>query len=124
MPNRQPNTLGRQIPLPSTFFRCKSARIPLPAAWPNRIQALDTQWIFAVDKALFRGRNEFSPAGRGKLRRPQPWLEPAARCRDPFLSERSARPSVLRRQLIGLEHQPAGAPTVFDMRLQGFVVVL
>src|SRR5437870_7641758 len=102
MRNRQITARRLNSPAKHVFSAAKAHEIPLPAAWPNRIQALDTQWIFAVDKALFRGRNEFSPAGRGKLRRPQPWLEPAARCRDPFLSERSARPSVLRRQLIGL----------------------
>src|SRR6266436_3126285 len=114
MRNRQPTARRPNSPAKHVFSAAKAHEIPLPAAWPNRTQATDTQWIFAVEKALLRGRNAFFPCRQGKIAMgsshgPSPpcgVVIPSAK----IVSERSPLPSVLRRQLIGLEHQPSDPP--------------
>src|SRR6266446_7612696 len=89
MRNRQPTARRPNSPTKHVFSAAKAHELPLPAAWPNRIQATDTQWIFAVKRALFRGRNAFFPCRQGKIATgPSHWPEPAVRRRDPVGEDR------------------------------------
>src|SRR6266404_97695 len=88
MRNRQPTARRPNSPAKHVFSAAKAHEIPLPAAWPNRIQATDTQWIFAVEKALLRGRNVFFPCRQGKIATGPSMPEPAARRRDPAGEDR------------------------------------
>src|SRR6266446_9499331 len=54
-----------------TEFRCHSAadctKIPLPAGWPNRIQVIDIQRIFDVERTLLGVKRCVFPAVRERL---------------------------------------------------------